>query len=205
MPGSSPRSEQPKGNRVFITHGRILDEHDLSAHILAYDAYCLLRDNLGVGDALRAVENKLGLREIPEFLKHADHYPDAILREHSPETSYITFTLAIRLWKDHGGEETEPMRPSRVGRTRTRRASSTLRRRRSSPAAARSAPSTISLQDRRPRNSNAGLGDGPKLQVFFVSARAKRRSALPGTGLSTCCYPKCYPRRKKIDRAVFSN
>jgi hypothetical protein len=55
-------------------------------------------------------EEKLGLRSIPEFLKHADWYPHAVLKEHSAETAHITFALAIRLWKDNVGAETEPMR-----------------------------------------------------------------------------------------------
>jgi len=96
--------------RQLHTALRIVDEDDLSAHMLAYNAYCLLRDKFGLGDAFVAIEEKLGLREIPEFLKHADWYPHAVLKEHSAEAAHITFTLAILLWKDNVGAETEPMR-----------------------------------------------------------------------------------------------
>jgi len=96
--------------RQLHTALRILDEDDLSAHMLAYNAYCLLRDKFGLGDAFVAIEEKLGLRAIPEFLKHADWYPHAVLKEHSAEAAHITFTLAILLWKDNVGAETEPMR-----------------------------------------------------------------------------------------------
>ena len=48
--------------------------------------------------------------EIPNYLKHGDRYPDAILKEHSPETTHITIALAIRLWREHGEGETEAMR-----------------------------------------------------------------------------------------------
>jgi hypothetical protein len=51
--------------RQLHTALRILDEDDLSAHMLAYNAYCLLRDKFGLGDAFAAIEEKLGLRSIP--------------------------------------------------------------------------------------------------------------------------------------------
>ena len=74
--------------RQLHTALRILDEDDLSAHMLAYNAYCLLRDKFGLGDAFAIIEEKLGLRSIPEFLKHADWYPHAVLKEHSAETAH---------------------------------------------------------------------------------------------------------------------
>lgn len=92
---------------------RLLDEEDLAAHTFAYAAYCLLRDKFGPGEMmkmLKKIEEELNLREVPEYLKHAEHYPEAILKEHSPETAHITIALAIRLWREHGRKETEPMR-----------------------------------------------------------------------------------------------
>src|SRR5690242_18095908 len=56
--------------------------------MLAYNAYCLLRDKFGLGDAFATIEETLGLRSIPEFLKHADWYPHAVLKEHSVETAH---------------------------------------------------------------------------------------------------------------------
>jgi hypothetical protein len=86
----------------------LLDSEDPAARTLAYAAYCLLRDLSGAD--LRKLEDALRLREVPEFLKHADHHPEAILREHSPKTAHLTIALAIRLWKEHGQEMTEAMR-----------------------------------------------------------------------------------------------
>jgi hypothetical protein len=53
----------------------LLDSEDPAAHTLAYAAYCLLRDLSGAD--LRKLEDALRLREVPEFLKHADHHPEA--------------------------------------------------------------------------------------------------------------------------------
>jgi hypothetical protein len=90
----------------------LLDEDDLSAHTLAFAAYCLLRDLIGPGalmDAIKGVEKALNISEIPHFLKHGDHHPEAILKEHSPETAHTTMALAIRLWKENGYEPTITM------------------------------------------------------------------------------------------------
>ena len=91
----------------------LLDEEDLAAHALAYQAYCLLRDKFGPGgtvDLLKKVEKALNLREIPEYLKHSEYYPEAILKEHSPETAHAIIALSIRLWIEHGEDQTERMR-----------------------------------------------------------------------------------------------
>ena len=86
--------------RLLDTAIRLFDEEDLAAHAIAYQAYCLLRDKFGPGEMvewLKKVEDALNLREIPEYLKHSECYPEAILKEHSPETAYFVITLAIRL------------------------------------------------------------------------------------------------------------
>jgi hypothetical protein len=88
---------------------RLLEDEDLAAHTLAYAAYCLLRDLLGADAALRKLEKVVKLDEVPNFLKHADHHPEAFLNEHSPKTAHLTIRLAIRLWED-GKEQTELMR-----------------------------------------------------------------------------------------------
>jgi hypothetical protein len=92
---------------------RLLDSEDLPAHTLAYAAYCLLRDLIGPGptmQVLRTLEKQVGLRVVPEFLKHAEDDPNALLKEHSPKTAHLTIALAIRLWKEHGQEVSEAMR-----------------------------------------------------------------------------------------------
>lgn len=141
--------------RQLHTALRILDEDDLSAHMLAYNAYCLLRDKFGLGDAFAAIEEKLGLRSIPEFLKHADWYPHAVLKEHSAETAHITFALAIRLWKDNVGAETEPMRAFGLRKKPYEPETSSMRRRMSLLVAGRSATSPRSRLARPTRASNA--------------------------------------------------
>jgi hypothetical protein len=48
--------------------------------------------------------------EIPHFLKHADHHPDAVLTAHSPETVHLTLALAIWLWEKLDNKLTSEMR-----------------------------------------------------------------------------------------------
>lgn len=45
----------------------------------------------------------------PNYLKHADKRPHAILKKHSDKHTYITLTLAIRLWKERAQPETTHM------------------------------------------------------------------------------------------------
>jgi hypothetical protein len=59
---------------------------------------------------LKKLEEKLKLREVPEFFKHAESDPADILEEHSPKTAHLTIALAIALWKEHGQVETAAMR-----------------------------------------------------------------------------------------------
>jgi hypothetical protein len=92
---------------------RLPDTEDLAAHTLAYAAYGLLRDLLGPGatvKVLRKLEKRLSLQDVPEFLKHAEWYPEAILKEHSAKTAHFTIRLAILLWEEHGQEQTDAMR-----------------------------------------------------------------------------------------------
>jgi hypothetical protein len=91
---------------------RLLDSEDVAAHTLAFAAYGLLRDLLGHGpdmEVLLRLEKRVKLRNVPEFLKHGKHDPEAILKEHSHETAHLTITLAIRLWEEHGQELTPAM------------------------------------------------------------------------------------------------
>lgn len=91
---------------------RLLDREDVAAHTLAFAAYGLLRDLLGHGpdmEVLLRLEKRVKLRNVPEFLKHGKHDPEAILKEHSHETAHLTITLAIRLWEEHGQELTPAM------------------------------------------------------------------------------------------------
>jgi hypothetical protein len=87
-------------------------EDSVSTHTLAYASYCLLRDLRGRGPSkvLKKLEEKLKLREVPEFFKHAESDPTDILEEHSPKTAHLTIALAIALWKEHGQVETAAMR-----------------------------------------------------------------------------------------------
>lgn len=91
----------------------LLDEDDLPAHALAYNAYCLLRDLFGSGEwmtALKKIEDALDLRPIAEYLKHGETHPEAVLKRHSAETVHAVIKLAIRLWQEHGYEPTQPMK-----------------------------------------------------------------------------------------------
>jgi hypothetical protein len=54
------------------------------------------------------VKDKLKLGKLPGFFRHAGE-PNAILEEHSPETAFVTITLAIRLWQEHGQTLTDAM------------------------------------------------------------------------------------------------
>jgi hypothetical protein len=59
---------------------------------------------------LRQFEKSQQLGEIPNYLKHADKRPQAILKKHSETHTYITLALAIRLWGERGQPETSEMR-----------------------------------------------------------------------------------------------
>ena len=90
----------------------LLDTEDLAAHTLAWAAFNLLFEMVG-DDATRKVmlrvEENLKLGKLPGFFRHAG-VPNAILKEHSPDTAYVTITLAIRLWEEHGQKLTDAMR-----------------------------------------------------------------------------------------------
>jgi hypothetical protein len=85
----------------------------LAVHTLAWAAYCLLRDLLGKSqtrEVLRQFEKSQQLGKVPNYLKHADKRPQAILKKHSETHTYITLALAIRLWGERGQPETSEMR-----------------------------------------------------------------------------------------------
>ena len=85
----------------------------LAVHTLAFAAYGLLRDLLGKSetkDVLRRFEKSHKLDKVPNFLKHADKRPQAILKKHDEKSTYITLALAIRLWTERGQKETDEMR-----------------------------------------------------------------------------------------------
>ena len=85
----------------------------LAVHTLAWAAYCLLRDLLGKSqtrEVLRQFEKSEQLGKVPNYLKHADKRPQAILKKHSETHTYITLALAIRLWTERGQPETSEMR-----------------------------------------------------------------------------------------------
>jgi hypothetical protein len=90
----------------------LLDTEDLAAHTLAWAAYNLLFEMVGVDTTrkvMHRVEKSMKLGKLPGFFRHAGS-PEAILQEHSPETAYVTMTLAIRLWEEHGQKLTDAMR-----------------------------------------------------------------------------------------------
>ena len=90
----------------------LLSKQDsLAVHTLAYAAYRLLYDHHGasVQTLLDELERSLEFRAIPNFLKHADRDSDAILKDHSLETTALTIALATRLWKELGRQETPAM------------------------------------------------------------------------------------------------
>src|SRR5262245_3263583 len=88
-------------------------EDSLTVHNAAYDGYSVLRDLFGEGSnikkALVRFENRMKLRHVPEWLKHAENDPDDILKEHSRESVHLLITLGIRAWKEHGREPTQQM------------------------------------------------------------------------------------------------
>ena len=88
-------------------------EDPLVVHTLAYAAYWILRDLCGPSqrrEVLRQLEKSQQLGKVPNYLKHADKRPHAILKKHSDKHTYITLALAIRLWKERGQPETTEMR-----------------------------------------------------------------------------------------------
>jgi hypothetical protein len=48
-------------------------------------------------------------RMVPNFLKHANRDPDAMLAAHTPDRAHLTLALAIRLWVELGKQETAAM------------------------------------------------------------------------------------------------
>jgi hypothetical protein len=89
----------------------LLDTEDLAAHTLAWAAFNLLFEMVGDDETRRAmhtVEKNLKLGKLPGFFRHVG-VPNAILEEHSPETVYVTITLAIRLWEEHRQKLTDAM------------------------------------------------------------------------------------------------
>ena len=92
---------------------RLLGKVDsLAVHTLAYAAYRILRELYGksaTGKVLGKFEKSQKFGKVPNFLKHATSDLQAILSEHSDESTYITLALAIRLWKEHGKTETAEM------------------------------------------------------------------------------------------------
>ncbi len=88
-------------------------EDSLAIHTLAFAAYCILRDLLGKSqtrEVFRQFEKSQKLGEIPKFLKHAVTDPHAYLNKHSEKSAHLTLAAAVRLWKEHGNEETPDMR-----------------------------------------------------------------------------------------------
>jgi hypothetical protein len=111
---AKPISQREAARRHIECAIRLLKTDDLEAHTLAYAAYGLLRELLGPGATLEAalkLEKKLKLGEIPNYFKHRYRGdPGAILQEHSPKTAHLAIAMAIRLWEEHGGTQTETMR-----------------------------------------------------------------------------------------------
>jgi hypothetical protein len=87
------------------------DEDSLAVHTLAYASYSLLRELLGdeAEKVMIKLEKSLELGKVPNFSKHRQGDPDAILEEHSAKSVHLTIALAIMLWKEHGKAETEAM------------------------------------------------------------------------------------------------
>src|SRR6516225_714147 len=106
-----PISQREAAQRHIECAIRLLKTDDLKAHTLAYAAYGLLRELLGPGatlDAALKLEKKLKLGEIPNYFKHRYRGdPGAILQDHSPKTAHLAVAMAIRLWEEHGGAQTE--------------------------------------------------------------------------------------------------
>jgi hypothetical protein len=140
---------------------RLPDTEDLAAHTLAYAAYGLLRDLLGPGatvKVLRKLKKQLSLQDVPEFLKHAECYPEAILKEHSANTAHLTIRLAILLWEEHGQGQTDAMRdfckrrdPYKPGYRHSAALEEIERGRMPEPGMLAAAPSTSDLITRGPR------------------------------------------------------
>jgi len=110
--GGISKTDAARRQLDFAIRALLNGEDSLSVHNLAYDAYCVLRDLFGPSATLKVLkrfENSANLREVPEYLKHAENDREAILNKHSDKHTYITLALAIRLWKEHGGEETPEM------------------------------------------------------------------------------------------------
>jgi hypothetical protein len=99
---------------------RLSDDDSLMVHTLGFAAFGILSDLVrhrehpmnDVLDILEDQSSKMGreFREVPNSLKHADRYPNAVLEAHSEKDVHLTLALAIRLWVELGNQETEAMR-----------------------------------------------------------------------------------------------
>jgi hypothetical protein len=79
---------------------RLVNDDSLLVHTLGYAAFGILRDLVrhrehrmnAVLDILEDQSSKMGekFREVPNFLKHADWYPDAVLEVHSEKDVHLT-------------------------------------------------------------------------------------------------------------------
>jgi hypothetical protein len=81
VPRAKPISQREAAKSHIDCAIRLLNTDDLEAHTLAYAAYGLLFELLGKGptkDAVRKLEKKLKLGEIPNYFKHRYSNPSAI-------------------------------------------------------------------------------------------------------------------------------
>lgn len=98
---------------------RLANEDSVAVHTLAYAAFVILRDLVRkkghsmaeVVGVLHDKSSKMGrdFSDVPNFLKHADRDPDAMLAQHSPTTVHLTLAFANRLWRELGNERTPAM------------------------------------------------------------------------------------------------
>ena len=88
---AKPISQREAAQRHIDCAIRLVKTDDLEAHTLAYAAYGLLRELLGgaTQDAVRKLEKKLKLGEIPNYFKH---------RYSNPEPSSNSTLLRRVIW-----------------------------------------------------------------------------------------------------------
>jgi hypothetical protein len=59
---------------------------------------------------MKKLEKDLELGKVPNFSKHVQGDPDAILEEHSAKAVHLTIAIAIKLWERQEQTQTEAMK-----------------------------------------------------------------------------------------------
>jgi hypothetical protein len=112
------KQEAAKRQLVCALRMRLANEDSIAVHTLAYAAFGILKGLAPQGhsitdvlDVLYDQSSKMGrdFSDVPNFLKHAERDPDAMLAEHSAKTVHLTLAFAVRLWIELGNQPTSEM------------------------------------------------------------------------------------------------